>query len=104
AGGRNAVCAQGEWDAMERANPGHHTLVKGGIATEGEAERLARSTPMREAAAPAAAAQVALDLVAQPVAGNVACAGAGGAAAERHETGSPGRAPLRSLRDEVDGP
>jgi hypothetical protein len=40
--GMNAVCEQGEWDAMERARPGYHTLVLGGIANEGEAERLAR--------------------------------------------------------------
>jgi hypothetical protein len=40
--GVNAVCEQGEWDAMELARPGYHTLVLGGIANEGEAERLAR--------------------------------------------------------------
>ena len=28
---------------MERAQPGHHTLVQAGITNEGEAERLARS-------------------------------------------------------------
>jgi hypothetical protein len=43
--GMNAVCAQSEWDAMERAQPGRHTLVKAGITNEGEAERLARSSP-----------------------------------------------------------
>jgi hypothetical protein len=43
--GINAVCEQGEWDAMERDRPGYHTLVQAGIPTEGEAERLARSTP-----------------------------------------------------------
>jgi hypothetical protein len=41
----NAVCEQNEWDAMESARPGYHTLVQAGIANEGEAERLARSTP-----------------------------------------------------------
>jgi hypothetical protein len=41
--GMKAVCEQGEWDAMERAQPGHHTLVQAGITNEGEAERLARS-------------------------------------------------------------
>jgi hypothetical protein len=41
--GMNAVCEQAEWDAMEQVQPGHHTLVKAGIANEGEAERLARS-------------------------------------------------------------
>lgn len=42
----NAVCEQCEWDAMEKARPGFHTLVKAGIANEGEAERFARSTPI----------------------------------------------------------
>jgi hypothetical protein len=41
--GVNAVCEQGEWDEMERDRPGYHTLVQAGIATEGEAERLARA-------------------------------------------------------------
>ncbi len=40
--GLNAVCRQSEWDAMERAQPGCHTLVRAGIPSEGEAERLAR--------------------------------------------------------------
>ena len=40
--GMNAVCEQSEWDAMERARPGYHTLVRSGITNEGEAERLAR--------------------------------------------------------------
>jgi hypothetical protein len=39
-----AVCEQHEWDAMERAQPGHHTLIQAGITNEGEAERLARSS------------------------------------------------------------
>ena len=38
----NVVCEQREWDAMELANPGHYTLVREGIASEGEAERIAR--------------------------------------------------------------
>jgi hypothetical protein len=42
--GRNAVCEQAEWDAMEAERPGYHTLVRAGIPTEGEAERLARGT------------------------------------------------------------
>ena len=42
--GCNAVCEQAEWDAMERDRPGLHTLIRAGIATEGEAERLARGT------------------------------------------------------------
>ena len=41
--GMNAVCEQGEWEAMELAQPGHHTLIQAGITNEGEAERLARS-------------------------------------------------------------
>jgi hypothetical protein len=40
----SAVCGQEEWEAMELAQPGHHTLVRSGIRNEGEAERLARSS------------------------------------------------------------
>jgi hypothetical protein len=40
--GMSAVCEQGEWEAMEQARPGYHTLVLAGIPTEGEAEKLAR--------------------------------------------------------------
>lgn len=40
--GVNAVCEQGEWDAMELARPGYHKLIKSGITNEGEAEQLAR--------------------------------------------------------------
>jgi hypothetical protein len=43
--GMLAVCEQGEWEAMERGRPGHHTLVQAGIANEGVAERLARNGP-----------------------------------------------------------
>ena len=42
--GPNAVCEQAEWDAMELAKPGQHVLVRSGIASEAEAERLARGT------------------------------------------------------------
>ena len=42
--GGTAVCTQDEWNAMELARPGHHTLVRDRIANEGEAERLARGT------------------------------------------------------------
>jgi len=38
----NAVCEQGEWDAMQRENPEARALVRSGIATEEEAEKLAR--------------------------------------------------------------
>jgi hypothetical protein len=40
----NAVCEQAEWDAMELAKPGLHTLVRSGITSEAEAEKLARGT------------------------------------------------------------
>jgi hypothetical protein len=44
-GGRmNAVCEQSEWDAMEQARPGYHTLIRSGITSESEAELLARGT------------------------------------------------------------
>jgi hypothetical protein len=42
--GVNAVCEQSEWEAMELARPGYHTLIQAGITSEGEAERLARGT------------------------------------------------------------
>lgn len=44
--GSNAVCEQAEWDAMELAQPGYHTLVTAGINNEGDAEKLARSSPV----------------------------------------------------------
>jgi hypothetical protein len=42
--GPNAVCEQHEWEAIERANPGHNRLIESGIPSEGEAERIARGT------------------------------------------------------------
>jgi hypothetical protein len=45
--GVNAVCSQGEWEAMELARPGYHTLIRAGIASEGDAERLARDLAIR---------------------------------------------------------
>jgi hypothetical protein len=42
--GRRAVCEQEEWEVMEQVSPGYHTLVQAGIASEAEAERLARGT------------------------------------------------------------
>ena len=42
--GLNAVCEQSEWDAMELAQPGYHKLIRAGIASEPEAELLARGT------------------------------------------------------------
>ena len=44
--GLNAVCEQGEWEAMEIARPGYHTLVHAGVASEAEAEKLARDCPL----------------------------------------------------------
>ncbi len=41
----NAVCTQGEWDAMELARPGRHALIREGVTNEPEAERLARESP-----------------------------------------------------------
>lgn len=40
-----AVCEQCEWEAMELSRPGFHTLIQSGIATEGEAEKVARDEP-----------------------------------------------------------
>jgi hypothetical protein len=42
--GGNVVCEQREWDTIERARPGYHTLLHSGLKTEQEAERLARGT------------------------------------------------------------
>jgi hypothetical protein len=54
--GTSAVCEQSEWDAMEKERPGFHTLVRSGIANEGEAEQLARSTPIVRPPEPGAVA------------------------------------------------
>lgn len=40
--GMLAVCEQSEWDEMDRARPGYHTLIRGGFTNECDAERLAR--------------------------------------------------------------
>jgi len=42
--GPSVVCTQGEWEALNTAQPGLHRLVRGDIANEGEAERLARGS------------------------------------------------------------
>ena len=42
--GSTGVCAQDEWEAMERERPGGTFVVQSGIADEGVAERLARGT------------------------------------------------------------
>ena len=38
----NAVCEQSEWEEIELARPGYHTLIQAGISSEAEAEALAR--------------------------------------------------------------
>jgi hypothetical protein len=43
--GANAICDQADWDAMERNQPGEQPLIRGGIASEVDAERLCRSSP-----------------------------------------------------------
>ncbi|QDU19720.1 hypothetical protein [Urbifossiella limnaea] len=40
--GPNAVCDQAAWEALEASAPGHNRLIRAGIPSEGEAERLAR--------------------------------------------------------------
>ena len=42
--GINVICEQSEWDVLVKANRGQCTLIRAGIASEGEAERLARGT------------------------------------------------------------
>jgi hypothetical protein len=42
--GQMAVCEQSEWDAMELQRPGYHKLLHANIASETEAELLARGT------------------------------------------------------------
>ena len=42
--GVHVVCSQAEWDQLELAHPGRHVLVRSGITTEAEAERLAGGT------------------------------------------------------------
>lgn len=42
--GRMAVCEQSEWDAIEVHRPGYHKLLQANIASETEAELLARGT------------------------------------------------------------
>src|SRR3954447_15582889 len=39
----SAVCGQQEWEALEVARPGYHTLALAGTPNGGEAERLARA-------------------------------------------------------------
>ena len=44
ADGANAVCTQTEWTELDRSRPGYHSLLRTGIGSEAEAERLARGT------------------------------------------------------------
>jgi hypothetical protein len=45
-GAMSCVCEQSEWDALELSQPGRHTLIRKGIANEGEAEQFARNQPV----------------------------------------------------------
>ncbi len=62
--GGNVVCEQREWDAIELAQPGVHLLIRAGIETEQEAEKLARGTagdpPLRTAGRRLVAAQTSI--------------------------------------------
>jgi hypothetical protein len=51
--GPNAVCEMEDWDAMETDNPGRNKLLQSGIASEAEAERIARALPGGTAVKPA---------------------------------------------------
>ena len=42
--GPRAVCTDAEWVVLDRERPGVYTLVRAGIPTEPEAERLARGS------------------------------------------------------------
>jgi len=45
-GGTHVVCEQAEWDAIQCHDPSGRLLVRAGIASEAEADQLARdSTP-----------------------------------------------------------
>jgi hypothetical protein len=61
--GLAAVCERSEWDAMERAQPGHHTLIRTDIASEGEAEQLARSQPPPDCSETKQSARVVMETV-----------------------------------------
>jgi hypothetical protein len=43
--GANPVCEQREWDRFERKRPGYHRLIRDGITSGSEAEKLARGAP-----------------------------------------------------------
>lgn len=44
-GSMNGVCDQTEWEALRTNTRGQLTLIKSGISTEGEAEKIARGVP-----------------------------------------------------------
>jgi len=46
--GANAVCQQSEWEALELARPGYHKLIHSGIASEAQAEAIARTSPLEK--------------------------------------------------------
>src|SRR5436309_2023599 len=58
----SAVCEQREWEVLERTRPGRQRLIKDGIESEAEAEKLARGRAGDSFKSPA--------LFGQPVASN----------------------------------
>jgi len=42
--GAKSVCAQSEWEALERSHPGANELIASGLESETAAEKLARGT------------------------------------------------------------
>ncbi len=42
--GRKVMCRQSQWEALALSHPGANVLIQGGIASESEAEKLARGT------------------------------------------------------------
>jgi hypothetical protein len=44
--GGKAVCGQKEWEQLQLAKPGVHTLIQAGLPNEAEAERYARHGPI----------------------------------------------------------
>jgi hypothetical protein len=43
--GANAVCEQRVWEAMDADTRSQHILIRAGVASEAEAERIARESP-----------------------------------------------------------
>jgi hypothetical protein len=42
--GAKSICEQREWEALERSHPGANELLASGLASESQAEKLARGT------------------------------------------------------------